>query len=69
MVVPPAIPVTTPVVEIVPAAVFPLLHVPPPVPSVNAVVSPTHTSKVPLIAPGNGFTVTVAVTIQPEPNV
>ena len=38
-------------------------------PSVNAVVSPTHTSSVPLIVPGTGFTVTTAVTIQPVPNV
>ena len=59
-VVPPAIPVTIPVVEpIVPTAAVLLLHVPAEA-SVSVVVLPTQTVFVPLIEPGNGFTVTTA---------
>ena len=46
-----------------------LLHTPPPVTSVSAVVSPEHTFKVPVIFAGNGLTVTIAVMIQPVPMV
>ena len=56
--VPTATPVTIPVVDptvAVPVAL--LLHVPV-LASVNVVVNPTHTDRVPLITPGNGFTVT-----------
>ena len=68
MVVPAVTPYTEPVVEpTVPTAVLLLLHVPPAVPSVNVVVKPTHTVIVPVITPGNGFTVTTAVMIQPVP--
>lgn len=70
VVVPPEIPATTPLVDTVPTVVFVLLHVPPPVPLADSVVvAPTHTVGLPLIVPGeaNGFTVTVAVALQPEP--
>ena len=63
-------PVTSPVEDpmlAIPALL--LLHVPPPVRSVNCVVSPAHTVIVPVIAVGNGFTVTTAVMIQPVPTV
>ena len=63
-------PVTTPVdspTVAIPVAL--LLHVPPPVPSVSVVVNPEHTVRVPLIAVGNGFTVTMAVCIQPVASV
>jgi hypothetical protein len=49
-------PVTTPVVDIVPTAGVPLLHVPPPGVPVRVVVLPTHTVSVPVIV-GNGSTV------------
>jgi hypothetical protein len=42
-----------------------LLHVPPIVLSVNAMVDPTQTDVGPIITPGNGFTVTVVVTLHP----
>ena len=41
-----------------------LIHVPPEVTSVNAVVSPEHTAVAPIITPGNGFTITVVVAEQ-----
>ena len=60
--VPPAIPVTTPVLEPIVATPPELLvQVPPPVASVNVVVSPTQTFVVPVIATGSGFTVTTIV--------
>ena len=46
----------------VPCALL-LLHVPPAVASVRVVVKPTQTAAVPKIGVGNGFTVTIAVTI------
>ena len=58
-------PVTTPVVDIVPIVPVLLLDVPPPVASVKEVVNPVHTLSDPSIAVGNGFTVTTAVAIQP----
>ena len=42
-----------------------LLHVPPPVLSVNAIVRPTHTAFGPIMVPGNGLTVTVVAAEQP----
>jgi len=42
-----------------------LLQVPPAVLSVKAVVCPIHTDVAPMIAKGNGLTVTVVVTVQP----
>jgi hypothetical protein len=44
------------------------LQVPPPVALVSVVVSPRHTDIGPVIKVGSGFTVTVAVTLQPVPN-
>jgi len=51
-----------------------LLHVPPinnePVElSDNRIVAPVHTLAAPVIATGNGFTVTIAVAAQPYPAV
>ena len=65
--VPANSPVTTP---LVPTRTFILvvLHVPPPA-SVNAVVAPTHSVNVPVIAAGNGFTVTIVATKHPVDNV
>ena len=59
--VPAVPPVTTPapLIEAVPGAL--LLHVPPAVASVNAVVRPEHTARVPVMAVGKAFTVTVVV--------
>jgi hypothetical protein len=45
-----------------------LLHVPPVVVLLTVVVSPAHTCSVPVMAAGSGFTVTVAVRIQPVPS-
>ena len=42
-----------------------LLHVPPVVPSDKVVVDPEHKIAAPLIDPGNAFTVTIAVILQP----
>ena len=59
-------PVTKPVVETtlaVPAAL--LLQLPPAVISLSCVVRPEHTSRVPVIIAGSGFTVTTTVDIQP----
>jgi len=67
--VPPDTPVITPPAVIVATAGVALLHVPPPVASLKVVVEPAHTVAVPVMAAGNGFTVTVAVTKQPVPRV
>ena len=64
--VPADIPVTIPVEPIVAIVVALLLHVPPPT-SANGVVYPTQTTGIPVIARGNGFTVTTAVAMQPVP--
>ena len=64
MVVPAAIPVTTPVVPTVPDAVVTLLQVPPVDVSPKDVVLPAHTFNVPVNAAGvvgNGLTVTTVV--------
>ena len=60
VVLPPAIPVTAPLLDTVPAAVFVLLQVPLPVASVRFIVSPVHTPVPPLMLPAlaRGFTVT-----------
>jgi hypothetical protein len=42
-----------------------LLHVP--APSLNVVVNPAHNTSVPLIAAGNGLTVTVVLMEHPAP--
>ena len=62
-------PVTIPVTEPIVALPLLLVQVPPAVASVNAVVKPKHTVKVPDMAEGKGFTVTTAVMIQPVGNV
>jgi hypothetical protein len=64
--VPAATPVTIPVEPTVAIVVLLLLHVPALVASAKPVVNPVHTTFVPVIAAGNGFTVTVAVTL-PQP--
>jgi hypothetical protein len=45
--------------------VLPLLHDPPVVASINVVDAPEQIVKVPDIIPGNGFTVTVELVLQP----
>ena len=63
--VPPATPVTTPVpTPMVATPVVPLFHVPPPAASASVVVLPWHTLSVPVIA-DIGFTVTIALVVQP----
>ena len=42
-------------------------HVPPGVTSLNDVVTPSHTTPVPVIGEGTGFTVTSVVTVHPVP--
>ena len=46
-----------------------LLHIPPPVASLNDVVKPEHTLVTPRIAVGKGYTVTTVVVVHPEPSV
>ena len=57
-------PVSTPVVEMVPVAPVTLVHVPPVVASVSAVVSPLHTDSAPVIIAGCRSTVTIVVAAQ-----
>ena len=61
--VPELTPLTMPVLSTVATDIAVLLQAPPDVPSVNVVVDPAHTFKVPVIVPdtGNGLTVTIAV--------
>ena len=61
-------PVTTPVLFTVAAVVLLLLHAPRGLASLSAVVKPAHTLVVPVIADGNGLTVTCVVVWQPVPN-
>lgn len=66
MAVPPDTPVTTP--DPVPTVAMPellLLHAPPAVPSLNAIVKDGHTTEGPVIPDGKGLTVTVVVITQP----
>jgi hypothetical protein len=59
-------PVTIPVVGLtVPTAVLELLHVPPAVGFDNVVVDPRHAVGIPVIAPGDATTVTIAVSKHP----
>lgn len=72
MVVPPApgAAVTTPrLTSIVATNVLVLVHVPPPVVSVNVDVNPAQIVVLPLIAGGSGLTVTVAIAPHPVPAV
>ena len=70
---PPVTVVGDPVEPILATLVLLLLHVPPEVASLREVVKLPHTEKVPVIAAGNGFTVTAVVytvaLVQPEPAV
>jgi hypothetical protein len=63
--VPAATPVTIPVLPTVAVAVFALLHEPPVVVVLSAVVVPGHTFAVPVMVAGVRFTVTVADEEQP----
>lgn len=64
--VPGDTPTTEPVVSpIVAVAVLLLVHVPAGVALLRAVVLPTHTVAVPVMAAGSGWTVTTAVRMQP----
>lgn len=68
--IPGAMPVTTCVLEpTVAIEVFVLLQAPPATPSVRLVVVPIHTALLPVIAPGNGLTVTDATAKQPPGNI
>jgi hypothetical protein len=65
-VVPDAMPYTMPeMLPIVAIDVLLLLHLPPLVASVRVELLPWHKAVVPLIAAGEGFTETVAVTVHP----
>ncbi len=46
-----------------------LVHAPPPLASFSVVLAPTQTPVVPVIAAGNGLTVSTLVAKQPEPTV
>ena len=63
VVVPAAMPVTTPAVLTVPLAGVMLLHTPPLTDGVSVVVAATHTVAVPVSVPafGRGFTVAMLV--------
>ncbi len=63
--VPDATPLTIPVEPTVAIPVAVLLHVPPVVASASVVVALLHKVRLPVIAAGNGLTVTTAVMIQP----
>ena len=69
VVVPDVTPETIPeLVPIVATLVLLLIHVPPPVLE-SVVVEPAQTVAVPVIADGNGLTVTTVVVIQPVASV
>ena len=68
VVVPAVTPVIMPAVLMVATDGVLLLHVPPMVVLLTVVVSPAHTCSVPVMVAGSGFTVTVAVRIQPVPS-
>jgi hypothetical protein len=67
--VPVVSPVTTPVPLMVATDGDRLLHVPAVEVSLSVVVSVEHNCMVPVIAPGNGFTVIGTVNEQPADNV
>ena len=68
---PGILPVTIPVVEPILALPLLLVHVPPAGVEFSVLVAPTHTFKVPVIAVGLAFTVTIVgvALIQPVPSV
>jgi len=62
-------PVITPVIISIEATDgFALLHVPPVLVLLNALVEPSHTCGLPAITFGNGFTVRITVALQPVPS-
>ena len=64
--IPPTIPLPAPTVPVAGTA---LVQVPPADASLNVVVKPTHTFVTPVIADGNGLTVTGVVAKQPVPKI
>jgi len=67
--VPAATPVSKPVVGfMVMLEGLLLVHTPPATELASVIVLPVHTFELPEIAEGDGFTVTVVVTVQPVPN-
>ena len=66
--VPGAIPVTTPLLPIVPTAVLLLLHVPPEVASESVVAELTQTEEAPKIEGGKGLTVKAVIVAHPVGN-
>ena len=69
VILPVAIPVTTPLELTLPNAGALLLHVPPVVVSESAVADPTHTVEEPVMGAGMEFTVYCCVAIQDVGNV
>jgi len=65
VVVPADTPLTAPPVPTVATVVLLLLHVPPAVASVNEVILPAHTARVPVMGAGENVTNTVVVVMQP----
>lgn len=59
-------PVTVPVLPTVATLVLPLVHRPPPEPSVSRVGEPMQVCMVPAIAGGAELTVTTSVDLQPD---
>ena len=65
---PAVAPVTVPEEEPTEAFALLLVHVPLPVESLKVVVNPEQTFIVPVIVAGKGLTVTLAITLQPGPD-
>lgn len=66
-VVPVVMPVTNPEeLPIVAIVVVPLVQLPPGLGSVRITVPPAHNAEGPVMEPGNGFTVMMAVREQPD---
>ena len=64
--VPAVVPVTIPVADPIEAIpTVPVLHEPPVVASERVAVAPAHKLMEPVIAAGNGLTVTISVTLHP----
>lgn len=68
MATPAATPDTTPVPLIVAMVAGAEVHVPPVVPSVKGVVASIHMLLLPLMAAGDGTTLTLLYTVQPVPS-
>lgn len=66
--VPAAVPSTTPLLLPMAATeVLLLVHVPPPVPLLSAVVLPTHTDRLPVMEVDSVLTVMVFIAVQARP--